>query len=79
MYEYAFTEAPLSMKAVLQAFFALTAAAGSALGLALTPTYRDPYLLAMYAALAGGMFVGAVGVYALLRTTRRGDDGEAGE
>ncbi|KAJ4312541.1 peptide transporter ptr2 [Neodidymelliopsis sp. IMI 364377] len=78
MYEYAFTEAPHSMKAVLQAFFALTAAAGSALGLALTPTYRDPYLLAMYASLAGAMFVGAVGVYALLWPRRRRADSEAG-
>jgi POT family proton-dependent oligopeptide transporter len=78
MYEYAFTEAPHSMKAVLQAFFALTAAAGSALGLALTPTYRDPYLLAMYASLAGAMFVGAVGVYALLRPRRRRAKSEAG-
>ncbi|KAI8941467.1 hypothetical protein NX059_002686 [Plenodomus lindquistii] len=77
MYEYAFTEAPHSMKAVLQAFFALTAAAGSALGLALTPTYKDPYLLAMYASLAGAMFVGAVGVYVLLRPRRRRADSEA--
>jgi POT family proton-dependent oligopeptide transporter len=78
MYGYAFTEAPQSMKAVLQAFFALTAAVGSALGLALTPTYRDPYLLVMYASLAGAMFVGAVGVYALLRPRRRHADNEAG-
>jgi POT family proton-dependent oligopeptide transporter len=78
MYEYAFTEAPRSMKAVLQAFFALTAAAGSLIGLALTPTYRDPYLLAMYASLAGAMFVGAVGVYALLRPRRKRGDSEAG-
>ena len=76
MYEYAFTEAPQSMKAVLQAFFALTAAAGSALGLALTPTYKDPYLLAMYASLAGAMFVGAVGVYALLRPKKKRFDSE---
>lgn len=77
MYEYAFTEAPHSTKAVLQAFFALTAAAGSVLGLALTSTYRDPYLRAMYASLAGAMFVGAVGVYALLRPGRRRADGES--
>ena len=32
-----------SMKAVLQALLALTAAAGSALGLALTPMHRGPY------------------------------------
>jgi POT family proton-dependent oligopeptide transporter len=78
MYEYAFTEAPHSMKAVLQAFFALTAAAGSALGLASTPSYKDPRLLAMYASLAGAMLVGAVGVYAFLRPRRKRDDGEAG-
>lgn len=76
MYEYAFTEAPHSMKSVLQAFFALTAAAGSVLGLALTPTYKDPYLLAMYASLAGAMLLGAVGVYALLRPRPKSIDDE---
>lgn len=40
MYKYAFTEAPQSMKAILQAFFALTTAAGSVLGLALTRRIR---------------------------------------
>lgn len=56
-YEYAFTKAPRSMKSVLQAIFALTAAGGSIIGLCLTPTYKDPYLLGMYIGLAATMFL----------------------
>lgn len=67
-----------SMMAVLKAFFALTAAAGSALGLALTQTFRDPYLLAVYLSLAGITFVGAVGEYTLLRPRRTSVDSDAG-
>lgn len=54
-YEYAFTHAPKTMKSIVQAIFALTAAGGSVIGLALSPTYKDPDLLGMYAGLAGAM------------------------
>lgn len=66
------------MKAVLKAFFALIAAAGSALGFTLIPTYRDPYSLVMYALLAGVIFVDAVGVYTFLRLRRTSVDSAAG-
>lgn len=59
-WEYAFTIAPKSMKSVLQAIFAMTAAGGSVFSLALSPTYKDPNLLGMYAGLAGAMFVTAL-------------------
>ena len=55
-YEYAFTHAPKTMKSVVQAIFALTAAGGSVIGLALSPTYKDPDLMGMYAGLASAMF-----------------------
>ena len=63
---------------MLQALFALTAAAGSALGSVLTRTFRDPYLLAVYASQAGIMFFGAVGVHALLRPRRTSVESDAG-
>lgn len=71
MYEYAYLLAPKNMKSVLQAFFALTAAAGSLLGLALTPTYDDPRVLIMYASIAGAMAVAAAGVWLFLRSDER--------
>ena len=54
-YEHTFTKAPKSMKSVIQTIYTLTAATGSLIGLALSPTYRVPYLLGMYAGLAGAM------------------------
>ncbi|KAL1297995.1 hypothetical protein AAFC00_006501 [Neodothiora populina] len=56
-YEYAYTKAPKSMKSVLQSVLSLSFAAAAIIGLALSPTYHDPYLLAMYASLAGVMLL----------------------
>lgn len=64
-YEYAYTMAPVSMKSVVQAAFQLSSAGGSALALALTPTYKDPDVLVMYSSLAGCMFLDALLFYAL--------------
>ncbi|RYO98336.1 hypothetical protein DL763_002278 [Monosporascus cannonballus] len=61
-YEYAFTGAPKSMKSIIQAVYGLTAAGGSSIALALTPTNKDPSLLSMYAGIAGAMFLAAVAV-----------------
>ena len=66
-YEYAYTKAPVSMKTVVQAAFALSSAGGSALALALTPTYKDPDLLVMFSTLAGFMFLDACVFYAIFR------------
>jgi len=51
--EYAFTKAPPSMKSFVMSMFLLTSAFGSALGIALSPTAKDPKLVTMYASLAG--------------------------
>ncbi|KMK58403.1 oligopeptide transporter [Aspergillus fumigatus Z5] len=59
-YEYTFTKAPKSMKSIIQALYGLTAAGGSIIALALTPTNKDPDLLGMYAGVSGAMFVAAV-------------------
>lgn len=59
-YEYAFTKSPRSMKSAVQALFGLTAAGGSLLGLALTPTYSNPNILGFYASLATSMGVTTV-------------------
>ena len=66
-YEYAYTMAPVSMKSLVQSAFQLSSAGGSALALALTPTYKDPDLLVMYASLAGSMFLNACIFYAIFR------------
>lgn len=57
--EYVYSNAPKDMKTVVQAFTQLTACAGSALGMALSPVSRDPYLVTMYASLAGVMIINA--------------------
>ena len=66
-YEYAYTKAPVSMKTVVQAAFALSSAGGSALALALSPTYKDPEILVMYSSLAGFMFLDACVFYAIFK------------
>lgn len=67
MNEFAYSEAPTNMKALVKAFEQLTAALGAALGIALGPVSRDPLLVAMYAALAGAMAVSAVAFFAVFR------------
>ena len=57
MYEYAYTKAPKTMKAVVQAVLSLAFAFAAVLGIALSPTYHDPSLVVMYASLAGAMFL----------------------
>ena len=53
--EYAYRKAPQDMKTIVQAFIQLTACAGSALGMALSPVAKDPDVLIMYACVAGVM------------------------
>ncbi|KAL8733935.1 MAG: hypothetical protein Q9181_003386 [Wetmoreana brouardii] len=61
--EYAYSKAPPNMKTIVQAFVQLTACAGSALGMALSPVAKDPDLLVMYACLAGVMILSAALFY----------------
>ncbi len=70
-YEYAYTKAPKSMKTVVQAAFQLSSAGGSALALALAPTYYDPKLLVMFSCLAGFMFLDACVFHVVFRKEAR--------
>ena len=85
-YEYAYTKAPQSMKTVVQAAFQLSSAGGSALALALAPTYSDPKLLIMFSTLAGCMFLDACVFHVVFRKEARRpmaredeEDGQRGE
>lgn len=46
--EYAYTQAPPSMKSVIMSVFLLTSAGGSILGILVAPWAKDPYLIWMY-------------------------------
>ena len=61
--EYAYSKAPQDMKTIVQAFVQLTACAGSAIGMALSPLAKDPDILFMYASLAGVMTLSAALFY----------------
>jgi len=54
-FEYAYTEAPKEMKAVVMAFSQLTAGLASVLGMAISPAAKDPNMVIMYGVLAGCM------------------------
>jgi len=51
--EYAFTKAPPSMKSLVMAIFLLQNAFGSAIGIAISPTSKNPNLVTFYACLSG--------------------------
>lgn len=74
-YEYAFTKSPKSMKSAVQALFGLTAAGGSLLGLALSPTYSNPKILVLYGCLAAAMGFTTVGFWVGFRSYN-GREGE---
>lgn len=55
--EYAFTQAPQSMKSIVMSLFLFTSAVGSILNIALVPVTTDPEILWMYVGLAIQAFV----------------------
>jgi len=59
VFEYAYSKAPPGMKSVVQALTQLTACLASAVGMAISPAARDPYMVTMYACLAGAMVLSA--------------------
>ncbi|KAI1253321.1 hypothetical protein MGN70_005529 [Eutypa lata] len=65
--EFAYSEAPTNMKALVKAFEQFTAALGAALGMALGPVSKDPFLVIMYASLAGTIAVSAVAFFGVFR------------
>ena len=73
--EYAYTKAPNSMRSLVQAILMLTVALGAALAIALSPLYRDPTNMILYASLAGLMaFSGYLFMYSFRKYNRKEDD-----
>ncbi|KAJ7718368.1 putative MFS peptide transporter [Mycena maculata] len=66
-YEHAYSEAPVSMKSLLQAVLVSMGAGAVVLGLALSALYRDPLLVVSYAVLAGTMLATTVVFYVAFR------------
>lgn len=65
--EYAYNKAPDNMKSIIQAVLSASSGAGAALGFALYPVTRDPYLVYMFSALAATMLVTAVAFWLVFR------------
>ncbi|KAJ7118013.1 putative MFS peptide transporter [Mycena crocata] len=66
-YEYAYSEAPGSMKSLLQAVLVSMGALAVVLGLAISELYKDPLLVVAYAVLAGMMLATTVVFYIAFR------------
>jgi POT family proton-dependent oligopeptide transporter len=69
--EYAFTQAPASMKAIVMSLFLFTSAFGSVINIALVPVSVDPKILWMYAALGIQACVLGVVFYFIFRNDHK--------
>ncbi|KAI1773224.1 oligopeptide transporter [Hypoxylon cercidicola] len=65
--EFAYTEAPTNMKALVKAFEQLAAAVGAAVGVALGPVSRDPSVMVLYSVLAGITAASGIALFATFR------------
>lgn len=65
--EYAFTKAPPSMKSLVMSIFLLQTAFGSALGIALSPTSKNPKLVIMYASIAAATLLAGLAFWFCFR------------
>jgi len=65
--EFAYNNSPPSMKSFTQALLSLSNAVGAALGAALAPVSRDPYLFGLYLSMTSAMTVVGVGFFMIFR------------
>ncbi|KAI9724732.1 MAG: hypothetical protein M1812_000007 [Candelaria pacifica] len=65
--EYAYTKAPPSMKSFVMSMYLLTTAFGSALGIALSPTAKDPKLQWMYTGLCVAAIIAGISFWFLFK------------
>jgi Dipeptide/tripeptide permease len=72
--EYSYSEAPKDMRSLVQALRQVTAAIGSALGMALSPVAVDPKVIYMYTGLAATMIAAAPVFWAAFRSYDNIDD-----
>lgn len=69
--EYAFTQAPASMKSIVMSLFLFTSAFGSILNFALVPVTVNPKLLWMYASLSIMSFTVGIIFYLVFRNAEK--------
>ncbi|CAF3160189.1 unnamed protein product [Rotaria sp. Silwood2] len=69
--EYAFTQAPHSMKSIVMSLFLFTSAIGSAINMALVPVSDDPKILWMYVALAIEAFIFGIVFFFVFRNDHK--------
>jgi len=69
--EYAYTNAPASMKSIIMSFFLFTSAIGSALNFALLPVTVNPKLVWMYGSLSIVAFVTGIIFYIVFRNEHK--------
>ncbi|RKP04608.1 proton-dependent oligopeptide transporter family, partial [Thamnocephalis sphaerospora] len=72
--EYAYTQAPPSLKSFIQSLYLLTVAFGSALAMALVPVSIDPEVLWMFVGVAVTTFVVGASMYFTLRHLDRQEE-----
>lgn len=69
--EYAYTQAPRSMKSIVMSLFLFTSAIGSLINMALVPVSEDPKILWMYVGLAGQALVFGILFYIIFRNDQK--------
>ncbi|OQD63785.1 hypothetical protein PENPOL_c009G00790 [Penicillium polonicum] len=72
--EYSYSEAPKDMRSLVQALRQVTAAIGSALGMALSPVAVDPKVMYLYTGLAATMIAAAPVFWAAFGSYDKSDD-----
>ncbi|KAK9447610.1 POT family-domain-containing protein [Limtongia smithiae] len=72
--EFAYMKAPASMKSFVMSVFLLTNAFGAALGIAISPTAKDPDMVRTYTGLAVVTTVAGIIFFVLFRKYNRDDD-----
>ncbi|KAF1828645.1 oligopeptide transporter [Decorospora gaudefroyi] len=65
--QYSYSHAPKDMRSVVQAMVQLSACLGSILGIAISPAARDPWLVIVYASIAGALAVCSVSFWCIFR------------
>jgi len=65
--EYSYSNAPKDMRSVVQAMVQFSACLGSVVGIAISPAARDPWLIIVYACIAGVLVVCSVAFWMVFR------------
>ncbi|KAF9692384.1 hypothetical protein EKO04_009697 [Ascochyta lentis] len=65
--QFSYSHAPKDMRSVVQAMVQLSACLGSVLGIAISPAARDPWLVIVYASIAGALAVCSILFWCIFR------------